>query len=53
MGKDTLLFIGLDTHKEFTEVAYSEDLKVTEGIENNPSATFLLRKGARHYQTDR
>jgi transposase len=25
MRKDTLLFIGLDTHKEFTEVAYSED----------------------------
>ncbi len=25
MNKDTLLFIGLDTHKEFTEVAYIND----------------------------
>lgn len=25
MRKDTLLFIGLDTHKEFTEVAYVDD----------------------------
>jgi hypothetical protein len=25
MRKNTLFFIGLDTHKEFTEVAYSED----------------------------
>lgn len=25
MSKDTLIFIGLDTHKEFTEVAYAQD----------------------------
>jgi transposase len=25
MRKDTLVFIGLDTHKEFIEVAYSEN----------------------------
>jgi len=25
MRKDTLLFIGLDTHKEFIEVAYLEN----------------------------
>ena len=25
MNKNNILFIGLDTHKEFTEVAYCED----------------------------
>ena len=27
MHKDTLTFIGLDTHKEFTEVAYCDDVR--------------------------
>ncbi len=30
MSKDTLIFIALDTHKEFSEVAYTDD---------NPGAT--------------
>ena len=24
MNNDTIIFIGMDTHKEFTEIAYSE-----------------------------
>ncbi len=27
MSKDTLIFIGLDTHKEFSEVAYTDDAR--------------------------
>ncbi len=25
MSKDTLIFIGLDTHKEFSKAAYTDD----------------------------
>ena len=50
MGKDTLLFIGLDTHKEFTEVAYSENDELRSEIR---AKIFMLSIDFRNHTNDR
>ena len=50
MSKHNIIFIGLDTHKEFHEVAYYEDQRVAEVVHHGRissskvSVTKLVRK---------
>ena len=53
MKNDNILFIGMDTHKEFTEVAYSLDGRNNEVIHLGriPSTKQGLLKLARQFQS--
>ena len=53
MKNDSILFIGMDTHKEFTEVAYSPDGRQHEIIHLGrvPSTKQSLLKLARQFQS--
>ena len=53
MKNDSILFIGMDTHKEFTEVAYSPDGRQHEIIHLGrvPSTKQALLKLARQFQS--
>ena len=53
MSKNNILFIGLDTHKEFIEVAYVEDPRGSEVIHYGriSSAKDKLGKLARQFQS--
>ncbi len=51
MRKDTLLFIGLDTHKESTDVAYADDERGSPVLHHGkiPTTKPALIKLARHF----
>jgi transposase len=53
MNKDTLLFIGLDTHKESTEVAYTDDTRGSSCVHYGKIKTTkpALVKLARHFES--
>jgi transposase len=53
MNKHNILFIGLDTHKEFVEVAYIEDQRgaVPVHLGKQPSSKVALKKLARHFES--
>ena len=53
MRKDTLLFIGLDTHKEFTEVAYCDDVRGSSCLHYGkiPTTKPALIKLARQFKS--
>ena len=52
MGNDTLVFVGLDTHKDFTEVAYCDDVRgsTAQHYGKVPSTKPALTKLARQCQ---
>ena len=52
MTKDNIVFIGLDTHKEFTEVAYELDERASDTIHFGriPSTKQAFTKLARQFQ---
>lgn len=53
MRKHTILFIGLDTHKEFTEVAYIEDQRGAKPVHYGriTSTKAAIKKLARQFQS--
>lgn len=53
MRKDNILFIGLDTHKTFTEVAYIEDHRGAEPVHYGkiPSTKTGVKKLIRHFES--
>ncbi|GGI67842.1 hypothetical protein GCM10009332_01330 [Shewanella gelidii] len=53
MSKHNILFIGLDTHKEFVEVAYIEDQRSAQSIHLGriSSAKASITKLARQFQS--
>ena len=53
MNKHNILFIGLDTHKEFVEVAYIEDQRGAAPVHfgKQPCSKVALKKLARHFES--
>lgn len=53
MNKHNILFIGLDTHKEFVEVAYIEDQRGAKPIHlgRQPSSKIAIKKLARQFES--
>ena len=53
MTKHNILFIGLDTHKEFVEVAYIEDQRGTQPIHHGriPSSKIAIKKLIRQFES--
>lgn len=53
MNKHTILFIGLDTHKEFIEVAYIEDQRGAKSVHFGriSSAKIAIKKLVRQFQS--
>ena len=53
MNKHTLLFIGLDTHKVFTEVAYIEDQRGAKPVHHGPitSTKAAIKKLIRQFES--
>lgn len=53
MNKHNILFIGLDTHKEFNEVAYIEDQRGAKPIHlgRQPSSKAAIKKLARQFES--
>ena len=53
MNKHNILFIGLDTHKEFVEVAYIEDQRGVQAVHFGrvSSAKASITKLARQFQS--
>jgi transposase len=53
MNKHNILFIGLDTHKEFVEVAYIEDQRGAEPIHHarQPTTKLAITKLARQFES--
>ncbi|WP_156499539.1 transposase, partial [Oleiphilus sp. HI0061] len=53
MKNNTIIFVGLDTHKEFTEVAYCEDQRGSEvkHLGRVSSAKVSLTKMARQFES--
>ena len=53
MSKHNILFIGLDTHKEFVEVAYIEDQRGAKPVHfgRQPSSKIAIKKLARHFES--
>lgn len=53
MSKHNILFIGLDTHKEFIEVAYIEDQRGAKPVHFGriSSAKTAIQKIARQFQS--
>lgn len=53
MNKHSILFIGLDTHKEFNEVAYIEDHRGAQPVHfgRAPSSKIAVKKLVRHFES--
>ena len=53
MSKHSILFIGLDTHKEFVEVAYIEDQRGAKPIHlgRQPTSKIAIKKLARQFES--
>lgn len=53
MSKDNILFIGLDTHKAFTEVAYIEDHQGAKPVHHGkiPTTKIAIRKLIRGFES--
>lgn len=53
MNKHSILFIGLDTHKEFNEVAYIEDHRGAQPVHfgRTPSSKLAVKKLVRHFES--
>ena len=53
MSKHNILFIGLDTHKEFVEVAYIEDQRGAKPVHfgRQPSSKIAIKKLARQFES--
>ena len=53
MIKHNILFIGLDTHKEFNEVAYIEDQRGAQPIHHGriPSSKVAIKKLIRQFES--
>jgi len=53
MNKHSILFIGLDTHKEFNEVAYIEDHRGAQPVHfgRTPSSKIAVKKLVRHFES--
>lgn len=53
MSKHNILFIGLDTHKEFVEVAYIEDQRGAKPIHlgRQPTSKIAIKKLARQFES--
>jgi transposase len=53
MNKHNILFIGLDTHKEFVEVAYIEDQRGAKPVHlgRQPSSKVAIKKLARQFES--
>ncbi len=53
MNKHNILFIGLDTHKEFVEVAYIEDQRGAKSIHlgRQPCSKIAIKKLARQFES--
>jgi len=53
MSKHNILFIGLDTHKEFVEVAYIEDQRGAKPVHfgRQPGSKIAIKKLARHFES--
>ena len=53
MTKHNILFIGLDTHKEFNEVAYIEDQRGAQPIHHGriPSSKVAIKKLIRQFES--
>lgn len=53
MNKHSILFIGLDTHKDFHQVAYTEDQRGAEVVHYGriSSSKVMLKKLVRHFES--
>jgi transposase len=53
MSKHNILFIGLDTHKEFDEVAYIEDQRGAKPVHHRrqPTSKVAIKKLARPFES--
>ncbi|CAA6814361.1 MAG: Mobile element protein [uncultured Thiotrichaceae bacterium] len=53
MSKHNILFIGLDTHKAFTEVAYIEDQRGADPVHFGriSSTKAAIKKQVRHFES--
>ncbi len=53
MNKHSILFIGLDTHKEFNEVAYIEGYRGAQPVHfgRAPSSKIAVKKLVRHFES--
>lgn len=53
MNKHSILFIGLDTHKDFHQVAYTEDQRGAEVVHYGriSSSKLMLKKLVRHFES--
>ncbi len=53
MNKHNILFIGLDTHKEFIEVDYIEDHRGAQPVHFGrvPSSKIAVKKLVRHFES--
>lgn len=53
MSKHSILFIGLDTHKEFVEVAYIEDQRGAKPVHlgRQPCSKVAIKKLARQFES--